>query len=434
MTVTIGQDRYTSPASSTACNRGAAPWLAATRRAYCDPVAGRCKVLVVDDDADTRSFFVDALQLGDMETVAVASAEEALAVLDTGEPDVIVSDIAMPGVDGVQMLRQLRERSCQVPVILVTGDPSLQTALQAIECGVYRYLCKPVAPDELTEAVRDAFAQRKLSLLQRLAGSLTDRAGTLGESREVLEDTFARALQNLTVVFQPIFSASTAEVYGFEVLLRCGLPEIEGPAKLFSIAESLGRLRDLCRAVRVVIARKIEGLPADRTFFVNLHPDDLIDPLLLSPQNPLASLADRIVLEITEHARLEDLADLRERLASLRRIGFRIAVDDFGSGYSGLNSFAILEPDVVKIDLELVRDVDRNPIRRRLIRALVDLCRDMGILVVAEGVETPQELTVLIELGCSLLQGFLLARPSPELRSVPVWTAPGRSDFLMTNA
>jgi EAL domain-containing protein (putative c-di-GMP-specific phosphodiesterase class I) len=102
---------------------------------------------------------------------------------------------------------------------------------------------------------------------------------------------------------------------------------------------------------------------------------------------------------------------VRERIARLRQLGFRIAIDDIGAGYSGLNSFAMIQPDVVKLDITLVRGVDEDPVKRKLVRVLGDLCQDLGILVVAEGVETPSERDTLVSLGCDLLQGYLFARP-----------------------
>jgi EAL domain-containing protein (putative c-di-GMP-specific phosphodiesterase class I) len=103
---------------------------------------------------------------------------------------------------------------------------------------------------------------------------------------------------------------------------------------------------------------------------------------------------------------------VRAKLAQLRRIGFRIAIDDLGAGYAGLTSFATLEPELVKLDMTLVRDVDKNPVKERLVRSMTSLCKDLGMLVVAEGVETPQERDALVALGCDLLQGYLFARPA----------------------
>jgi EAL domain-containing protein (putative c-di-GMP-specific phosphodiesterase class I) len=118
------------------------------------------------------------------------------------------------------------------------------------------------------------------------------------------------------------------------------------------------------------------------------------------------------VLEVTERASLEHIPDVRGRVRSLRQLGFRVAIDDVGAGYAGLTSFVALEPDIVKIDMALIRGVDREPIKRRLIGSMVSVCQSMEILVVAEGVETEAEQRVLVDLGCDLLQGFLLGLPA----------------------
>ena len=116
-------------------------------------------------------------------------------------------------------------------------------------------------------------------------------------------------------------------------------------------------------------------------------------------------------MEITERATLEGVKGLEKRIEEVREIGFRIAIDDLGAGYAGLTTFAQLDPDVVKLDMSLVRDVEKSPIKAKLIQSLCKACRDLGITVVAEGVETVDERDRLIELGCDLLQGFLLAKP-----------------------
>jgi EAL domain-containing protein (putative c-di-GMP-specific phosphodiesterase class I) len=143
-----------------------------------------------------------------------------------------------------------------------------------------------------------------------------------------------------------------------------------------------------------------------------LHSRDLLDEVLYDPRAPLTAWSTRTVLELTERAAIDGISDIAARIARLREMGFRIAVDDIGAGYSGLNSFATVQPDFVKLDITLVRGLDTDPVRRRLVRLLAELCGDLGIFVVAEGVETTAERDALIELGIDLLQGYLFARPA----------------------
>src|SRR5262249_55449308 len=129
-----------------------------------------------------------------------------------------------------------------------------------------------------------------------------------------------------------------------------------------------------------------------------------------------SAIAPRVVLEITERAALDEIKDVRSRVARLRELGFRIALDDLGAGYAGLTAFAHLEPEIVKLDRELIRNLHAEPTKRKVVASMTGLCHDLGMLVVAEGVEVVEERDCLQELGCELLQGYLFARPA--------WPAP----------
>ena len=137
---------------------------------------------------------------------------------------------------------------------------------------------------------------------------------------------------------------------------------------------------------------------------------------------PLARVADRVVLEITERQHLEEILDLDERIRTLRDLGFRIAVDDLGAGYSSLSSFAELAPDLVKLDMSLVREVHLHPAKHRLVASLIEICGELGVDLVAEGIETEAERDHLAGLGCDLMQGFFFGRPSaqPEIPALAV--------------
>jgi EAL domain-containing protein (putative c-di-GMP-specific phosphodiesterase class I) len=164
--------------------------------------------------------------------------------------------------------------------------------------------------------------------------------------------------------------------------------------------------------VRQKAPEPIESAPPPALLFVNLHATDLLDATLGSPSSPLTAVASRVVLEITERAALPDARDVRFAIAQLREKGFRIAIDDLGAGYAGLSTFATLEPEFVKLDMSLVRNVHTSPVKQKLVRSMTSLCLDMGIAVVAEGIEVVEERDTILELGCGLLQGYLYARPA----------------------
>ena len=228
-----------------------------------------------------------------------------------------------------------------------------------------------------------------------------------------LEDRLNRCLAGMTMHYQPIVHASTRARFGYEALLRSTDRSLPHPGAILDAAERLERIPVLGRAVRAQAAKTIAEAPAERGLvFINLHLLDLFDKQLTSAFAPLSKVASRCVLEITERTSLEGQLDLRYRVAELRELGFRIAIDDLGGGHARMGTFTLLDCDFVKLDMSLVRDVDKHPMKQRLIRSVTDLCREQGITMVGEGVETEAEAQVLVDLGCDLLQGYLIARPA----------------------
>lgn len=232
------------------------------------------------------------------------------------------------------------------------------------------------------------------------------------ELRE-LEDKLNRCLAGLAMHFQPIVHAQSRARYGYEALLRSTDKSLPHPGAILDAAERLERIPALGRAVRANSAKAIAAAPPARgVVFINLHLLDLFDKQLTSPFAPLSKVASRVVLEITERTSLEGQLDLRYRVAELRELGFRIAIDDLGGGHARMGTFSPLDTDFVKLDMSLVRDVDKHPMKQRLIRSVTELCRQQGTMVIGEGVETEAEAQVLVDLGCDLLQGYLIAKPA----------------------
>jgi EAL domain-containing protein (putative c-di-GMP-specific phosphodiesterase class I) len=371
-------------------------------------------VLLVDDEP----VFVRSLAryLGERKyrVETRGSASDAVARVREGGVQVVVSDISMPRMTGVELLRAIREHEPDLPVVLVTGLPAIESAAEAVEYGAFKYIVKPVDPEILRQTVDQAVHVYRLARAKREALELLGTAGGASD-RAGLEACFERALSSLWMAFQPILRVSDKTVFGYEALLRSDEPALPGPGSVIYAAERLGQLGRLGRITRERAASPLmDSVAGDpRLLFVNLHPQDLVDPDVAARDSALAKVANRVVLEITERASLESMDNVRARVSQLRELGFRIAVDDLGAGYAGLSSFALLEPDIVKLDMTLVRDVDRSSVKQKLVASMASLCRDMGLLTVAEGVETQAERDTLIHLGCDLLQGFYFARPGP---------------------
>jgi len=234
---------------------------------------------------------------------------------------------------------------------------------------------------------------------------------------ELLHDAITR--QDFFPLFQPIFDLATGDMIGIEALSRGPRgSEIESGEILFSLAERTEMLLPLERICRAQSLEAAAAAGPDRKIFLNLSPAAVSDPDFLGRGFLEQVLGhglstDHIVLEITERTYVVYQELFREVLARFRQQGFRIAVDDVGTGYSSLASLADIEPDYLKFDTVFVRGIDRHPTKQELLDALLSFARKMHTQVIAEGIENEQELETLRSLRVPFGQGFLLARPMP---------------------
>ena len=373
----------------------------------------RGRVLVVDDDAQIREALTRALVSEGYEVDAAPDGAVATKFINGREYDLVLTDIQLPGVNGMALLRLVRQRDLDLPVILMAGAPSIETATQAVEQGALRYLLKPFDSREVVDAVNQGVA---LYDLAKVKGQLLEMMDTTQgpADRAGLGVALDRTIDGLWMAYQPIVSWSNRSLFGYEALMRSTESSLPHPGAILEAAERLGRIHELGRSVRRKVAEALDREP-EMTCFINLHTFDLMDEELFDRSSPLARHSPRVVFEVTERAALDRVSDVKERTKRLRHQGYRIAVDDLGAGYAGLTSFAHLEPDIVKLDMSLVRDIHLEPTRRALVVGLVGACRNLGVDVVGEGVEAPEERDALATAGVDLLQGYYFGRPQKDL-------------------
>src|SRR5207244_3984117 len=191
--------------------------------------------------------------------------------------------------------------------------------------GGFRYLAKPAPAAELVGAIRSAVSMHRLALLKRRALELYESERWHFGDRASLEATFEQAIDQLWMAFQPIVNYRKREIIGYEALY--------------------------------------------------------------SKTSALCSCAPRIVLEVTERSSLDRVSDVKGRAQALRAMGYKLAIDDLGAGYAGLSSFSQLEPDIAKLDMSLVRDIDNSTQKQSIVRSMLDVCRkELGVSVIFEGV------------------------------------------------
>ena len=265
--------------------------------------------------------------------------------------------------------------------------------------------------------------ERDLSTMRMFAELAAEKVSDRQE-REAAEKKRRDAVEALlapdafALVFQLICRLADREPQGFEALSRFPGEPYRAPDKWFADAEAAGLQAELETAAVARALDNVAHLPAGTYVSLNASPDTILDGafqamLLKRPNTAL----DALVLEITEHAPVTDYAALAEALAPLRELGLRLAIDDAGAGYASLSHIIRLQPDLIKLDMSLVRDVDSDPARHALADAMVTFAREIGSAVVAEGIETEAELAALERLGIGLGQGYLLGRPAPAKRA-----------------
>jgi EAL domain-containing protein (putative c-di-GMP-specific phosphodiesterase class I) len=221
---------------------------------------------------------------------------------------------------------------------------------------------------------------------------------------------------DFSFAFQPIVDIGRRTVHSYEALVRG--PNGQGAASVLSMIDRQNRFRfdQLCRAKAISLASMLEVETfLNINFLVNAvyDPDQCIK-LTLECARKNNFPIDRIILETTEEEKIEDPKFLKSVLDGYRKYGLMIAIDDFGEGYSSLNLLASLHPEYLKLDRQLVTMIGQDRVRERIVKAIVDVCRDLSIKVIGEGVETLEEARVLRDLGVTLFQGYFFARPGFE--------------------
>lgn len=380
----------------------------------------RIRVAIADDDAEIRAALEDLIRTDPgMEFVASAADTETAIELARGEsPDVFVMDVRMPGGGGSRATREIRRQAPLTRVVALSAYEDRATILDMLGAGAVGYVTKGALAAEIVSAIVGAMDGRSTlspevgaEVVSELATRLEEQQ-KLVQERQVITDAIGAALSDpdaMRIVFQPIVDLVTSEHMGHEALARFPSEPPRPPNVWFEEAEEVGMRVELeGEAIRRAL-ESIERLPGYMS--LNISPqtighDSFVD---LLP----TKLAHRIVLEVTEHAQVENYEGLAKSLEAFRQSGGRLAVDDAGAGFASLRHILRLNPDVIKLDLDLTRGVDHDPTRRALASALITFASEIDATVVAEGIETEEELDALRALGVPFGQGYFLGRPQP---------------------
>jgi EAL domain-containing protein (putative c-di-GMP-specific phosphodiesterase class I)/AmiR/NasT family two-component response regulator len=382
-------------------------------------VAEPIRVLIADDEPALVGALSELLGHEDGLTIVAtaADADEAIELADASRPDVALVDVKMPAGGGARAARGILIRSPSTRVIALSAFEDRPTVLEMLRAGAVGYLVKGSAAEHIVDSIARVMSGGT-SLSTEVVGSIVNELASQLRREEIEEELrtqrrseIERFLsgEGLRMAFQPIVDLRTRRVVGTEALARFRSLPLRDPTEWFAeaIRLELGVQLELA-AIREAL-RSLDRIPPDAYLSVNASHRTAMSPEFRAA---LGDNVSRIVVEITEHEAIEDYDMLMASLAELRASGVRIAIDDAGAGFASLRHTLRLAPDIVKLDISLTRGIDGDRARRALASALISFADEMSITIVAEGIETAEELETLLRLGVRFGQGFHLAEPA----------------------
>lgn len=383
------------------------------------------KVMLVDDEPQVLTALRRNLEHR-FNLYCADSGEEALILLEAEGPfAAVVSDMRMPGMNGVELLSEILRISPQTVRIILSGQSDIHDVIRAINSGaVFRYHTKPVSTEILIESLEVALLQHERE--KHLRGI------PLGNAKEATELRRAIREGQLLLYLQPQASLDDGHVHGAEALVRWNHPErgVLLPADFLPIAGAAGLLGEITQwvmnAACAELRRWQEAANNPMRIAVNITAMDIADPDFPHQVRDTLALHDvspqMLELELTEGAAVEDLDRAHIVLQDLANFGIRFSVDDFGTGYSSLGWLRRLPITKLKIDRMFIEDVADDPKAYHFLASVMTLARDLKLMTVAEGIETPKQMERVRSTGCDLVQGYLLAKPMPT-DAFPAWLA-----------
>ena len=380
-------------------------------------------LIVVDDEPEMGEFVCNvATKQGFNAVKATHATEFVTQYID--EASVVILDLFMPDIDGIELIRFLGKRKSNASIILMSGvDKSVLYSAQelALELGLHLLgtMSKPFRKDELVALLEKSLQRPDNPLLKEQAAE-----------HEITEDELTRAIHNdeLEVYYQPQIEIASKKLVGAETLIRWNHPTrgLIVPANFLPLAEGTDLIDEIARFVLGKAIQQRKQWADAGTFLdvsINISPRTISDygfpEKLLAMTQQYQIEPENITLEITETSAIADLSKSLDILTRIRMKGFKLSIDDFGTGHSSLEKLARIPFTEIKIDRSFIRHLDRDQVSNTIAKLSIMLAHEMEMTVVAEGVESKEALTNLEKLGCDRAQGFWIAHPMPADELLP---------------
>jgi EAL domain-containing protein (putative c-di-GMP-specific phosphodiesterase class I)/FixJ family two-component response regulator len=377
------------------------------------------RFLIVEDQGFQRWTTDYALrQLGATTVFSAGDGQTALEIYKSAEPrvDIIITDLHMPGMDGMEFIRHVAEYGVPVALILATDQDqsvitSVETMTRAYGVHLLEGIKKPLTPKKLAAA---------LSRFERPAARSIGKPRaakphfSLEQIVEAIEDN------QFEPFFQPQVALANGRIRGVEALARWRHPVhgILGPEVFIPTLETSLQIDGLTIALlrkALVCCKSWRVAGIDATVSINLSLTSLTDTTLadrlMNVTREGSVDACHVVFEVTETAAMSDVGRVLENLSRLRMNGFGLSIDDYGTGYSSMQQLTRIPFTELKIAESFVRNAPRKSSSRAMLESGIEMAKKLGIVAVAEGVETKEEMAICRDLGCGLVQGFYIAEP-----------------------
>jgi EAL domain-containing protein (putative c-di-GMP-specific phosphodiesterase class I)/CheY-like chemotaxis protein len=370
------------------------------------------KVLVVDDEQAVSKTLSLLLQTRGYEVDVAGTGGQALEKA-LNKPDIVLLDLLLPDMPGFDVCRKLRENknTKHLPIIILSVRYLYEDKIEGLYLGADDYITKPFEYEELFARIEAVLRRREIFK----SGEEAERGSVIVELRRIIDHKL------IVPFFQPIFFLKPFRLCGMEVLSRPPTKSIlANPEILFEAALRYGFYYDLeilgwTKAFQAIADSDYKG-----KIFLNSNPYLIESSEFARIRTLIEGFhidKNDIVFEITERSAITDYKMFYERLKEYQRVGFGVAIDDLGGGFASLESIVEISPQYVKIDISIIRDLDKNPLKLSVARFIVNFCKENNIISIAEGVERKEELDILLNLGVDAAQGYFLAMPAAEINT-----------------
>lgn len=386
------------------------------------------RVVIADDEPHVLAYLRALLEVEGFDVVGEArDADGAVRVADALHPDVVLLDLRMPG-GGLSATQLIASLSPETHIMIFSAESQGPDVLPLLRAGIDGYVLKGCTPDQLINAIRsvlDGGTYLAPEIGKVAVGELTSRLHAEQQDtlradrrRSTISDTLAA--RRFQVVLQPIVRINDGAPHAVEALTRFSGPPARSPLAWFTEAAAVGMRVPFELGTAGAALEELRRLRDGIRMTVNLSPETTMSGRL--SEILTATPLDRVIVELTEHEPVTDYGAIAAALAPWRAKGVRLAVDDAGGGYASFSHILNLAPEYIKLDVNLTANIHDDRQRQALARAVIGYARELDVAVIAEAVESREQLQALAELGVHYAQGYHVGHPlplddQPELRA-----------------